>query len=182
MDVNIRSAEMWEIINHDGGGFKGLTVVDFGCGYGDLLAFVLRAGASQVMGVDKDQKTLNTAALKCNFYTNTSFYCADFEDRIVQSSILDMMGAGDGVFMDVAFCTSVLPYLKDPGRFVYWLSKEFDTTYIECQYKGDGPGNIAENDDEMSSWLLNCGFKSAIGIGKTYVEGRDLYRTIWECW
>jgi len=180
MDVNIRSAEMWVLINQNDG-FNGLTVVDFGCGYGDLLAFALRAGASQVMGVDRDQKTLNTAAQKCGGL-NASFYCADFEMDAVQKNVLDMMGKGDGVGMDVAFCTSVLPYLKYPGFFAHWLSEEFDTVYIECQYKGDGPGNLAENDEEMASWLLNCGFATAFNVGKTHVEGRDIYRTIWECW
>jgi len=180
MDVNIRSAEMWALINLMGD-FGGLTVVDFGCGYGDLLAFALRAGASQVMGVDKDQRTLNTAANKCKGL-NAEFYRGDFEDDAVQRDILRMMGEDQGVSMDVAFCTSVLPYLKDPSGFVYWLSQKFDVSYIECQYMGDGPGNIAESDADMSAWLLNTGFKSVYSIGKTYIDGRGKYRTIWECW
>lgn len=181
MDVNIRAAEMWRILRSKDG-FKNLNVVDFGCGYGDMMAFMLRDGAAYVLGVDKDQVVLNTAAAKCEGNHRAGFLCADFEEVGVFGTIVDLVGKNDGINMDVALCFSVLPYLEDPDHFVRMLDYYFDVVYIECQYVGDGPGNIARSDDDMAAWLMNAGFNSVSNMGKTLVNIRNKYRTIWECW
>jgi SAM-dependent methyltransferase len=181
MDVNIRSADMWAILTREAG-FKGLSIIDFGSGYGDMMLFALRDGATHVLGVDRDMSSLNTASTKCKSFDGASFYHADFEDESVFENAIQIGGIEDEERLDVAFCFSVLPYLKDPASFVNKMQKHFETVYIECQYIGDGPGNIANNDDEMASWLFDQGFLSVYALGKTHVDGRDKYRTIWECW
>jgi len=182
MNVNVRSAEMWAAIVDNGNSFSGLTVVDFGSGYGDMCLFALRNGASQVLGIDSNPEMVKLASQKCIDYPDAMFYDGDIESNTDFLNALELVGFQDDANMDVAFCFSVLPYLKRPGDFVYLLSNIFDTVYIECQYIGDGPGNIAADDEEMSLWIMNHGFDSAYAVGRTFIKGRNMFRTIWECW
>lgn len=154
--------------------FVDKNVVDFGCGYGDMMYHALDAGAARAIGVEQNEGIAEIALQKCKDFPDVEMLYGDVEDPEVQVD-LDVMGYGD-----VAFCFSVLPYLKHPDWFVGWLGDHFANVFIECQYRGDGPGNIASDDDEMSVWLLNH-FDNAMLIGRTHVLARDKYRSIWKC-
>jgi SAM-dependent methyltransferase len=182
MDINLRAKEMAEIVRGRYN-FQDKTVVDFGCGYGDMMKYALRKSARYVLGVDKKQSNVNTATRKCKVFGNKSaFYCADFENEGVFDNILDIASRGVDRRIDVAFCFSVLPYLDDPVRFVYRLQESFETVFVECQYIGDGPGNIADDNFGMNLWLVEREFDIVDNIGETSIEGRDKYRTIWQCY
>ena len=83
---------------------------------------------------------------------------------------------------DIGICFSVLPYLKKPASFLYKMKKLCELCLIECQYDGDGPGfSFIKSDATMAAYLYGVGFREIVPIGKTYVEGRNKYRTIWMC-
>lgn len=179
MDINKRAWDMYRQIRMHCN-LTRAAVVDFGCGYGDMLSFVLADGARSVLGIDKDQKVLNTAFSKCKRYGGTvRVMRADVEKDL--GSIIELIGSGDAGTIDYAFCFSVLPYLKEPEIFLQSVQNYFDWFLIEMQYEGDGPGYI-KNDTEMYRWLMGeCGFAFADIIGRTEVLGRDKFRTIWKC-
>ena len=154
-------------MHHD---FMGDMVVDFGCGYGDMMYYALAAGADYAIGYDEDPSALGYADMKCEDFKNKEFVPRDLM-KIMEE---------DEVAGDVAFCFSVLPYLLRPEAFVNWLGDSFPTVFIECQYRGDGPGNIADDDEGMMEWLLDRGFDVAKVCGKTHVLMRNKYRTIWK--
>lgn len=162
-----RKLEMWELIRKDmgNGQFWGKIVVDYGCGYGELSEHAVHAGAA-VRAIDK----VWHPQMKERAHENLIF---------IQIDIDEMRAYVDG---DIAFCFSVLPYLKDPNVLLMGMAHKYERSYIECQYAGDGPGfdNI-HNDFEMSAWLSKFGFATIMNIGKTYIPGRDMHRTIWRC-
>jgi SAM-dependent methyltransferase len=165
--------------------FNGKRIVDFGCGYGDMMNHALRGGAWYVLGVDKDQGVINTAAKKCNQHPGKhhSLYRGNFEDEGVFDNALDICrGLGKEGKLDTAFCFSVLPYLEDATWFVNRLRENFKDVFIECQYIEDGPGKFARDDGEMSQWLRDRGFDIAMHLGRTFVKDRNKYRSIWRCY
>lgn len=168
---NERASDMAEIVldHYD---FKGKGVVDFGCGYGDMLCNALAAGAKHALGFDIDPGPLQYAATKCCGFDNVDFAVRKIEELVDE----------DEVRGDVAFCFSVLPYIKYPGLFVKWMGDRFPVVFIECQYFGDGPGNIAKDDESMSRWLREWGFDMVMLCGQTHVVGRDMYRSVWKCY
>lgn len=171
MDVhNVRSPEQWEIINHHID-FKGKTVLDLGCGKGDLLFRAFETGA-RVTGVDKDEENVEHIRSVCP------------EIEVIEDAIEDLpVLSGLDVQHDIIICFSVLPYLRGPGYTLTWINAHSEVALIECQYSGDGPGfHFLWGNDEMKSWLLEVGqFAKVQNIGHTLVEGRNKKRFIWMC-
>lgn len=161
MVYNTRSPKQLEIIRKHVD-FKGKRVIDLGCGYGDITRGAVDDGAAHVVGVDKDGTILNSTANR--YITHVA---ADIEDYKPSNDY------------DVAICFSVLPYLKDPMRFLERMSRLADKSLIECQYVGDGPGFVRD-DAEMKEILLTF-WNTALPIGKTEVAYRNVERTIWLC-
>lgn len=174
---NTRSPAQWEIISKHVD-FEGKTVLDLGCGHGDLLWRAWRAGAKSLEGVEKKLET----------------------DREIYKRLMgDLNAACDNLYLmleieniiratrqrghyDVVICFSVLPYLQDPFTCLCWICDHSEQALIECQYSGDGPGfDWLKDDDDMRDWLEQAGFETVEPIGKTLVKDRDKYRTIWLC-
>lgn len=166
MVYNVRAPEQWEIIFQQID-FQGKTVLDLGCGKGDILSFASEAGA-HVIGIDNDK--VNIEYIR-NTYPKTS---------IIEGDIDCLTQVGQ---MDIIICFSVLPYLAYPKRALHWINFNSEVALIECQYAGDGPGlHFLTNNDDMKEWLLVAGqFKKVEVIGHTVVEGRDKRRYIWMC-
>jgi len=80
---------------------------------------------------------------------------------------------------DIVICFSVLPYLPAPGTTISWMKRHGKISLIEMQYKGDGPGKMLD-DEQMRCWLLLV-FDKVTPIGKTLVDYRNKWRTIWMC-
>lgn len=166
MVYNVRAPEQWRII-YPCTDFKDKTVLDLGCGKGDILAFAAEAGA-YCIGVDNDRS--NTEYLKSAYPKAETIY--ENIDRLLvwpQS--------------DIVICFSVLPYLPRPEHTLQWINIHSEIAFIECQYAGDGPGlHFLTNNDDMEKWLLSAGqFTEVKAIGYTLVTGRDKRRYIWMC-
>lgn len=172
---NKRAPKMWEIISeHEN--FLGATVLDLGCGYGDLLLGACHAGASRVIGVDENADTINIARAKIIKYSppgvRFDFYLRDINNR---SHIAPLPRP------DIALCTSVLPYIENREMLLSYLSTRATTTFVEMQYFGDGPGpSDIKNDDDMEVWLKNHWY-IVDKIGETYTGRTPAYRSIWSC-
>jgi SAM-dependent methyltransferase len=163
---NVRSPEQWEIISRHVD-FKGKTVLDLGCGKGDILFRAFEAGAKAV-GIDKDQGNIEYL---CDVYPEVTALCDDIERIWLIPPT------------DIIICFSVLPYLHALGYVLKMINRYSDIALIECQYAGDGPGlSFLKGNNDMRTWLLEAGqFEKVQVIGHTFVEGRDKNRFIWMC-
>lgn len=179
---NERSAEMWKIIKSNYA-FKDKTVVDLGCGKGDLCAAALRAGARRAICVDNKQTELDIARRNCRSYAGSvRLLKLDLNDPFEVITTLwhyipeDKIG---GPLIDVGFFTSVMPYLDKPEEALHAYMGAFKVMFIEAQYKGDGPGIVAGN-LAMHKLLTIRRNNSVEYIGSTLVRGRCTHRAIWK--
>jgi len=176
---NTRAPAQWEIISQYVD-FDGKTVLDLGCGYGDLLWRAWAAGAKSIVGVDSNfeiQKRLGEIAFNAGISMRIPDPPFVPEWSTIRNYILQRNSGAD-----IIFCFSVLPYLKNAHDILKWIFSHSSVALIECQYQGDGPGPFYLRDDcDMRRWLDKVGFKTVEPIGKTLVEGRGAYRTIWMC-
>lgn len=140
---------------------RGKTIYDLGCGHVDLDWALDQIGAN-VVCVDIDPVLVAEATER-----GLLAICGNIE------TLYNLLSP------DTVICFSVLPYLKDPWGFLRKLHAPI--LLLECQYASDGPG-FAEikNDQDMKHKLMLCGWHSEV-IGRTFVPGRDLWRTIWMC-
>lgn len=165
---NIRSPEQWDIISEHID-FKGKSVIDLGCGKGDILIRAFDAGA-KVLGVDNDGD-------------NIEHIRSVHPDVPVLNDDLNYVEVWYKGEEDIVICFSVLPYLAWAENTLRWINHHSDIALIECQYDGDGPGfHFLTDNLHMHEWLLKSGgFEKADVIGFTLVEGRDRKRFIWRC-
>lgn len=172
MAYNVRSPEQWAIISKQID-FQGKTVLDLGCGKGDILFCADNAGAD-VTGIDNDIK--NIAFIQNNF-PKIEAKIWDI-DKLPLSTYFQT-----NYYTGISICFSVLPYLRRPEITLKWISHHSDIAFIECQYVGDGPGfAFLTDNDAMREWLLVAGqFEKVQPIGHTIVEGRNKKRFIWMC-
>lgn len=152
------------------------TVLDAGCGHGDLVMYAWMSGAKAVVGVDKDKIALTDARLRAG-----EMILSGARITFVEKDIEQWDSKWPGKY-DIVFCTSVLPYLLDPDRLLANICNDSKIAIIECQYAGDGPGftHIA-NDEQMLAWLQKFCWTGVARIGQSYLASRDLYRSIWMC-
>lgn len=182
---NTRSPEQWEIISRHID-FKGKSVLDLGCGKGDILFRAFEAGA-EAMGIDRDAENIRYITPKIKVFNLNLLNMRNFDQEFVIASrhnvpevinFLDMMEP-----IDVIICFSVLPYLDNPEGVLEWINRHSKIALIECQYSGDGPGfHFLTSNDIMRGWLMLWGkFQKVQLIGHTLVKDRDKKRYIWMC-
>jgi SAM-dependent methyltransferase len=165
---------MWNAINEQfGQHFIGQSVVDLGCGYGDLALASLEAGASNVTLVDKNWEMVQMAFQKCSKFSGKVIgRQLDINPRTVKWMAKEH---------DIGIMTSVLPYLDSPTK-VMKAATGFGLFFLEVQYAGDGPGPEWLKDlHYMSNYIEDCGFWEWAKIGETVIEGRNTVRDIWVC-
>lgn len=179
---NTRSPEQWDIISKyiD---FKDKTVLDLGCGYGDILFRCWAAGAKAATGIDNDRDILIRLAdfAKENKIPKDDLFLIRFDlNRI--DNLRFMFDKDADFFSDIIICFSVLPYLKQPFTVLEWMQSHSKISLIECQLSGDGPGfGMIQTDDHMRDWLTLAGWQSVEAIGHTMVKEGRYKRTIWMC-
>lgn len=170
-DVNTRAEDMWRIISQKVD-FRKKSVIDLGCGHGEMLWRAYVAGAEKVYGIDKRSASWDDLH--------------DAKRIFISSADINDMISGDWFIephknCNIAFCFSVIPYLDKPLDALHWMADNFELCLLEIQYDPE-PYNIGPKDDaEMFSLLRNNGFDIVMNIGRTRVEIRDTYRTIWAC-
>lgn len=178
---NTRAEEMWlQIVKSVW--FSNMNVVDLGCGGGDFLWRTVQAGASSVLGVDKD---ISIAKQYAKIYRRTTgegngvLSVCD----VVSQDLNAVSKVGLNFDADIAMCFSVIPYLEDPIGFLKWMSDEFPICLLEIQYEGDGPGLSNVCDAEDMRFLLKdvIGFIDVDLVGYTYVKENSFRRDIWRC-
>lgn len=182
-DKNTRAEAMWRIISQEVD-FRKKRVIDFGCGTGDFLWRAYVAGAEHVIGIDNKTEVETIFVDDGEDYTEgiirmrtgiNLFFSWDIDEEINKAPN-DYINS-----FDIALCFSVLPYLSDIPATLKWMSANFSLSIIEAQYNPE-PYNVGVlSDTGMAQLLLNNGFDTIEPIGKTYVEIRDVYRTIWKC-
>lgn len=173
---NKRAGHMWDIISQHVD-FKGKRVIDLGCGHGDLALRVSAMSAARwVQAHDVDAACIDDCEAKKQMVKHrvtVSFNVNDVGELFFHETLSQC---------DVLICCSVLPYLPFASRFIDKMARHAPISIIECQYHGDGPGfPDIKDDDDMQTWLLSAGWSTVTPVGKTFVEGRDKWRTIWKC-
>lgn len=166
-DKNTRAEIMWRNISRHVD-FRNKRVIDLGCGTGDFIWRAYVAGARFVVGVERTNND------RLRLLKNEGF-CSIVESDINKHNINFTKP------FDIAMCFSVLPYLDDIPATIRWMAENFDLSLIEAQYDPE-PFNVGVVSDRgMAQLLLNNGFKDVEPIGKSYVDYRDQWRTIWRC-
>lgn len=161
--MNTRSPAQWTALSAVMD-FKYKTVLDVGCGYGDLLLYAKRAGAD-VWGVDRDLEIARITRKR-----GLPVACMDINDFAKKYRVF---------YNDIVFCFSVLPYLTDLDKTLANLVKIAGTAFIECQLEGDGPGYFAD-EEALRDKLLEY-WPKVSRIGETRVKIRNTVRAIWMC-
>lgn len=165
---------MWHIISSHVD-FKNKSILDLGCGYGDLVMYAADANARFVVGIE--HKPSIVYALRERI--RASGVAEDVSIMILHGNIDEWESRWQN--FDIIICTSVLPYLKNPDRLLENMSRHGDVVVIECQYAGDGPGFAhIKNDDDMRIWLLMY-WRHVEKIGSTDIIDRGASRSIWMC-
>jgi len=174
---NTRAEKMWEQIDK-AVDFTDKTVLDVGCGRGDLMMRAWQSGARVVYGIDNSKIELNEAKLR-------SWNMVKEGARLYfMTKDIEQWSSKWPGFNDIVICTSVLPYLIEPEKTIEHIARDSDIAIIECQYHGDGPGfEYIKHDDDMKNWLhAYGGWFSVLKIGSTDVESRPgVKRSIWLC-
>jgi SAM-dependent methyltransferase len=175
---NTRAPEQWRIISKHVD-FEGKTVLDLGCGYGDLLWRAWAAGCVDSIGIDHNPElVLELLEREITLAGNVGFSCISIECAIA-GGVLD--GSVFGKW-DTTICFSVLPYLANPTATLRWIREHSTQALIECQLAGDGPGfDWLESPQDMRRWLDSIGWKSVERIGETVIKDRGAKRGIWLC-
>jgi SAM-dependent methyltransferase len=166
---------MWHII-HDKVIWTKKTVVDLGCGAGDMLWRAWDAGANRVDGIDLDKRMLKYAEDRHKQHgyqpprAKIFFGCVDLSKHYFRIPT-----------SDIVICFSVLPYIHGRHELLDQMSRRHDTAFIECQYWGDGPGpsDITTQNDMRE--LLRRYWKKVEWCGATTVKGGIAKRDIWRC-
>lgn len=175
MSYNKRFPEMWKILTRHID-FEGKTLLDVGCGYGDLIIAAYEQGAT-VYGMDRSDSVISY------LLGNNSNRIKTGKFTVIQHDInlfLSVTNEEDDKF-DILTCFSVLPYLQSPKQILRNFSEVAKVVIIECQYYGDGPGLSWIRDDTDMSMLLQDIWPNVRKIGQTFIENRNRYRGIWIC-
>lgn len=161
---------MWALM--DRVHWEGMSVLDLGCGEGDMLLFTAQAGAAQVWGVDDDSLVTSRVLGRVSDIENIHLaYCG----------IMDWFRNTSKIF-DISLCLSVLPYVSDFRETLHEIREHSHRAIIECQYAGDGPGpHWLENDTDMFRVLEKTGYTGITKLGSTEIPYRDMERSLWYC-
>ena len=178
---NQRAPEQWRIISEHVD-FDGKTVLDLGCGHGDLLWRTLVAGAESCHGIEQEQSIIDECNQAVFELMSGGIVFSQTSIERWMRAIDERMPPGQEYVANVAICFSVLPYLDNPTATLHWIRQHSQQALIECQLSGDGPGfDWLKCPQDMRRWLDSIGWQSVERIGETTVKDRGTKRGIWLC-
>lgn len=124
--------------------FKGLKVLDLGCGYGWHCLYAAQNGAKEVLGTDISEKMLKEARAK-NTFENIRYEKAAMEDLILPPESFDV------VISSLAFhyvkdfesiVKKIYGWLVSGGKFVFSVEHPVFTAYGSQDWYYDSDGKI----------------------------------------
>lgn len=124
--------------------FKGLKVLDLGCGYGWHCLYAAQNGAKEVLGTDISEKMLKEARAK-NTFENIRYEKAAMEDLILPPESFDV------VISSLAFhyvkdfesiVKKIYGWLVPGGKFVFSVEHPVFTAYGSQDWYYDSDGKI----------------------------------------
>jgi 2-polyprenyl-3-methyl-5-hydroxy-6-metoxy-1,4-benzoquinol methylase len=177
MTHNTRAPQICEIVTQ-AVDFTGKKVLDLGCGYGDLMICAARAGASAVSGIDH-MPTVTSIARSNIAEAGLGHICLVYNPMDIDKLAAFTIPMFQDI--DIVFCFSVLPYLRNIPGVAGWMRKMFKMAFFEIQSEGDGPGLEFLGNDDIVFRFLNYYWDNVAIIGQTLVKDRNKYRTIWMC-
>lgn len=174
MTHNKRFPDIWKILTKHID-FNKKSLLDIGCGYGDLIKAAHDSGAT-VYGIDKDKELVSKLQNETERLKTGRFFVLNQDVNKWSENHLPFTKSPK---IDIISCFSVLPYLDNPEHLISLFPLISPVSAIECQYLGDGPGQI-KNDKEMRN-LLQSYFALVFKLGATLVDYRNKERSIWLC-
>lgn len=169
MPVNKRDEARWALIEPHVE-LHGKTILDVGCGMGDVLMRCCLVGAKLVHGVDHDNMVVAAVTERLAGCPGVSIFEHDVQQFLSRSRRK----------YDVGFCLSVLPYVS-MEKVLDLLRRRVRMAFVECQYQGDGPAATVRDDEEMASILEATKWASVERLGTVPVAIRRAERTVWLC-
>lgn len=171
---NTRMPKIWAAIE-TAVEIEGKRVIDLGCGGGDLVRRCHLAGAKHVLGIDRDPDLV---------FGRKKTWKGVVRGVVLAEMNINALVARNHQWdppFDIAFCMSVLPYLRPWQDALRWIHATFDLAVIECQYWTDGPGPAEIRDAGDMKYLLQQHWDRVDLIGASYVVDSGAARDIWRC-
>lgn len=175
---NQRAGQIWEAIsNHVD--VAGKTILDIGCGGGDLIWRALGHGSGFVTAVDNDLGMILLARGRYRRFlkNNAPVHYLD-RCRIIHFDFCRYLDGVDRLTKaDLVICNSMLPYLPQAatlegfsGTLLPVLARLGNQCVIECQYRGDGPGPSYLTGDDSMTQALRQVWGNVQKIGETIAD------------
>ena len=176
---NIRTPARWHAINRHYD-FRKAYVWDVGCYTGEMSFRAYHAGASKVLGIDRDHtalKVMKETAVHLDMWPR------------VKTQLTDIAKTHNPVtsYVHAVFMLSCASYmLQDYGAMAlqdyirHHIAYQHAILFFEPHYDGDGPGGWADH-YEVFTFLRECGFTDTRRIVSLPVMGRDAVREIYRC-
>lgn len=161
--INARMPEAWYHLRHKINEHE--TIIDLGCGNGDVGIWAEKYKHCSVKFVDKDKRKIGNVVNRST--TLPDEYCETIEEFIKR----DMS-------VDVIFCFAVFPYIEDKEGLLDYIKGHCKRAYFEIQTKDDGPGTmtLSQIKKMLHKWWVDVN-----EICFTVVEYREKKRHILEC-
>jgi 2-polyprenyl-3-methyl-5-hydroxy-6-metoxy-1,4-benzoquinol methylase len=173
---NYRAIAQWKLITECVDPER-KSVVDLGCGWGDICLNFARNKAWQVTGYDTDPKAISVAKARI-------FHRQRDLPHLISFQVRDVQYLPDDYYpVDIILFLSVMPYLIHPRRVLKWIVKHSAMSFIETPYYGREADGLAltKDDSEMEFLLGGLGFETYLKVGSTtYPKGKN-ERTMWFC-
>lgn len=125
---------------------KNITILDLGCGMGDLCKKFAEASASRVVGVDISTNMLQIAEERTRMYSNVQLYHSAIEEFETNPNQFDLVVSSLALhYVEdlAAVCIKVHRWLKESGKFVFSIEHPIGTCMqgIHQGWQKDDKGN-----------------------------------------
>ena len=124
--------------------FRGMSVLDLGCGYGWHCKYAADHGAAQVLGTDISHRMLETA-MQRNLGPNIEYRLSAIEDLRFPNASFDVVLSSLALHYIADFAAlvqNISRWLKPDGQFIFSVEHPVFTAYGSQDWYYDDQGNI----------------------------------------